>query len=188
MPKADSNNTTAAPVDRTRRRFITIAAGASIVSVGSLAAAAMPNATPEANLAPVDPIYAAIEDHKAARATWVKWVYAHGDLERELPCEKCQSRFDVWEEKIVETDDPRWIECERAVIRTSDAEMDATIPLVNITPTTRSGIITLLQHAVSNDTDGEGWPRDLVGDDGKTHCWQHFLLENVLEALAAEAT
>jgi hypothetical protein len=133
-----------------------------------------------------DPIFAAIEDHKTARATWVKWVYTHGDLENELPREKRQSSVDTWDEKIVETDDPRWIECERAVIKASDAEIDATIPLVDVTPTTRSGIIALLQYAVSNDTDGEGWPRDLVGDDGKTHCWQHFLLENILEALRAE--
>jgi hypothetical protein len=138
--------------------------------------------------ASTDPIFAAIEDHKSARAVWIANVYRHSDLEKELPREKRQSSVDVWEEKIVETDDPRWIECERAVIETSDAEIDAAIPLVDVTPTTRAGIMALLQYAVSNDTDGEGWPRDLVGDDGKTHCWQHFLLENILEALRAEVT
>jgi hypothetical protein len=133
--------------------------------------------------AEADPIFAAIEDHKAARAAWCKWVYTHGDLENELPREKRQSSLNAWGDKLVETDDPRWIECERAVIKTSDTEVDASITLVDVTPTTRSGIIALLQYAVSNDTDGEGWTRDLVGDDGRTHCWQHFLLENVLKAL-----
>jgi hypothetical protein len=125
---------------------------------------------------------------RTARAVWIANVDRHSDLENELPRDKRQSSVDSWEEKIVETDDPRWIECERAVIKTSDAEIDATIPLVDVTPTTRAGILALLQYAVSNDTDGEGWPRDLVGDDGKTHCWQHFLLENILEALGAEVT
>jgi hypothetical protein len=68
MTQADSVHSTPptnTPADTTRRRFITIAAGASIVSVGSLAAVAVPNATPEVSPAPVDPIFAAIERHKA---------------------------------------------------------------------------------------------------------------------------
>ena len=72
MTQADSVHSTPptnTPADTTRRRFITIAAGASIVSVGSLAAVAVPNAAPEANSAPVDPIYAAIEAHRTAYAT-----------------------------------------------------------------------------------------------------------------------
>jgi hypothetical protein len=32
-----------------------------------------------------DPIYAAIETHKAARATWEGWVYRHQDLALQLP-------------------------------------------------------------------------------------------------------
>jgi hypothetical protein len=145
-------------------------------------------AVPQPAAAISDPIIAAIEEHKTARAVWIKWVYTHGDLEKELPPEKRRSRVDAWGEKIVETDDPRWIECERAVDKTSNAETDATIPLVDVTPTTRFGIIALLQYAALNDTDGEGWPRDLVGDDGETHCWQHFLLKNILEALNADGT
>jgi hypothetical protein len=72
MAKADrvhSTPPTNTPVDLTRRCFITIAAGASIVSVGSLVAAAAPNAAPEVSSAPVDPIYAAIEAHRTAYAT-----------------------------------------------------------------------------------------------------------------------
>jgi hypothetical protein len=143
-------------------------------------------AVPQSATAVSDPIFAAIEEHRTARAIWIANVHRNSDLEKGLPREKRRSSVGGWEEKIVETDDPRWIESERAVIKTSDAEIDATIPLVDVTPTTRAGIVALLQYAVSNDTDGEGWPRDLVGDDGKGYCWQHFLLENILKALSAD--
>jgi len=66
------------PVDTTRRRFITIAAGASVASVGSLAAVAMP-AT--AGLAGPDPIFAAIDAfHRADAAV----VAVDGDIPDEL--------------------------------------------------------------------------------------------------------
>jgi hypothetical protein len=75
-------NASALPADPTRRRFITIAAGASIVSVGSLvAAAAAPNAMPEASSAPVDPIFAAIDAFRRADASCVA---VHGDIPDEL--------------------------------------------------------------------------------------------------------
>ena len=87
MTQADSvlsTPPTNTPVDTTRRRFITIAAGASIVSVGSLvAAAATPNATPEVSSAPVDPIYAAIEAHREAYAT-MQAVFAEHRRAHEL--------------------------------------------------------------------------------------------------------
>jgi len=82
---------------------------------------------------------------------------------------------------IVETDDPRWIESERAVMRAWEAEDDAAIRLVCIQPTTRSGFLALLDHAVAYDTDGQGWPRDLQSDDGeRTRNWHQFLLENLV--------
>jgi hypothetical protein len=52
------------PVDPTRRGFITLAVGASIISVGSLAAVAMPVSD-----VPIDPIYDVIEAHRKAHAT-----------------------------------------------------------------------------------------------------------------------
>ena len=69
MAKADSVHSTpptntsatnpARPVDPTRRRFITIAAGASIISVGSLAAVAMPIAAAALPIAAAAPAAAA---------------------------------------------------------------------------------------------------------------------------------
>jgi hypothetical protein len=106
-------------------------------------------------------------------------------LERELPRDKRRSSVDCFEERIVETDDPRWIECEREIIRTMDAESDAACTLVSISPTTLAGVLALLQYAVARDTDGEAWPRDLVSDDGtKARSWHYFLIENVAATLA----
>jgi hypothetical protein len=71
MIKADrvhSTPPTNTPIDSTRRRFLTVAAGASVASVGSLAAAAMPAAAPDSAACAVDPIYAAIEAHRKAHA------------------------------------------------------------------------------------------------------------------------
>jgi hypothetical protein len=132
-----------------------------------------------------DPILEAIEAHKAARATWIEWVYRHSDLEQELPKDKRQSNIDVWEELIIFDDDPRWIEAERELKRTSDLESDAAIVLLNVQPTTLAGILALLNYAVEADTDGVGWPDALESDDGQiTRHWQFFLIEGVAEALA----
>ena len=83
----------------------------------------------------------------------------------------------------METDDPRWIEGEREIIRTTNAADDAAIELLSVTPTTMAGLCALVEHAVTSDVDGRMWPEDLVSGDGKTRSWQHFLLENISEAL-----
>jgi hypothetical protein len=60
------------PVDPTRRRFLAVAAVASAVSAGTLAAAALALDVPQAVTVPnhgrPDPVYAAIEAHRTARA------------------------------------------------------------------------------------------------------------------------
>ena len=83
MAQVNSENSITVRVDTTRRRFITIAAGASIISVGSLAAVAMPiSATPVSD-APIDPIYDAIEAHRKAYAT-MQAVFAEHRRAHEL--------------------------------------------------------------------------------------------------------
>ena len=101
-----------------------------------------------------------------------------------MPKEKRQSNIDVWEEVIIFADDPRWIEAERELKRTSDLESDAAIVLLTVQSTTLAGILALLNYAVEADTDGVGWPDSLQSDDGKiTRHWQFFLIEGVAEAL-----
>jgi hypothetical protein len=81
----------------------------------------------------------------------------------------------------VETDDPRWIESERAIMLSFDAETDAACVLVSICPTTMAGIIALLRYANAADM---GWPDQLQSDDGtKTRSWHYFLIEMIAEAL-----
>jgi hypothetical protein len=49
MTRAETRDTTpppSTPIDKTRRRFLAVAAGASVASVGMLAVAAMPAAAP----------------------------------------------------------------------------------------------------------------------------------------------
>src|SRR5712664_1786082 len=70
MTQADSKNSTTAPIDTTRRRFLTVAAVGSIVGAGSLAfAAAAPNDVPLAVTTPrhsrPDPAFVLIADKLA---------------------------------------------------------------------------------------------------------------------------
>src|SRR5258706_10605865 len=100
MSKAETTNTT-------RRRFLSQAAGVAAGSAALTMAGAMPS--PAAGLQNVpadDPIYAAIEAHKAARAAVVSTVNANEALVEELPRDKRQSNVTAWGEEIIETDDP----------------------------------------------------------------------------------
>jgi hypothetical protein len=131
-----------------------------------------------------DPILAAIEVHRTAVAAVKPILDTHSVLECELPHDKRQSRVDVWRKEIVETDDPRWIESERAIHNAFDAEADAACVLVSICPTTIAGVIALLRYANAVDKDGEAWPRELMSDDGtKTRSWHYFLIEVIAETL-----
>jgi hypothetical protein len=138
MAKADSvhstppTNTSKISRDRTlipgRRAFLS--------GVAALSVAAGPAIT----LSP-DPIFAVIEAHTAARAMWVANVYRHSDLEKELPKDKRRSFVHVDRDELFETDDPRWIECEREVMRTFDLETGAACILVSIVPTSQAGVV-----------------------------------------------
>jgi hypothetical protein len=178
-------NTSALPTNATsagipdRRNFLAQAAGSLVFAATAGTAMA----------ATADPIFAAIENHRAVYRNLEALVSEQSRLEVSLPRERRQSSFNAWEEKIVETDDPRWIESERAVMRSFDAETDAACVLVSICPTTIAGIIALLRYANAVDKDGEAWPRELMSDDGtKTRSWHYFLIEVIAEALPGLVT
>ncbi|MCK1643077.1 hypothetical protein IVA95_37345 [Bradyrhizobium sp. 157] len=113
----------------------------------------------------------AIERHKAAHAEWVLWVDRHGKLEDELPAERRCS--DTTRDNIVETDDTRWIEAERQLDLTGGAEIEAAYTLIEVMPTTRLGVLALLDHAVVHEADRFSWPEG----------WHSGLLENLSELL-----
>jgi hypothetical protein len=159
-----------------RRAFLS---GAAAVATAAIAA----SASLPAVAAGLDPIFAAIEAHKAANVALRSQISVHSELECSLPREKRKSNVDAFGEKIVPTDDPRWIASERAVMRSFEAEADAACVLVSVRPTTMAGMLALLQYANAADTDGEAWPCDLQSDDGKVRSWHYFLIESLVEVL-----
>ncbi len=163
----------------TRRGFLSTAA-----ALAASATAAIPaNA---ANALRVDPIFAAIELHKAVRLAFENAVSRGSALDAELPSEKTRSWITVWEQAIVETDDPRWIDSVREVHRTSDAETDAACALASIAPTTMAGVVGLLQYAISIQP--EDWPEGVQSDeDTETRPWHYFLIEMLIAVLPGMA-
>jgi hypothetical protein len=132
------------PVDPTRRRLLTIAAAASIAGLSPAIAAALP----------ADPIFAAIERHRAAVVVW-------------------DAAVDVWAKF---PDGPElWLERERihdAWCDTRNALDDTGVDLINTAPTTLAGIARALNYTreqmlrddgiympsglrLADDTDGE---------------------------------
>jgi hypothetical protein len=163
----------------TRRGFLSTAA-----ALGASAAVAIPaNA---ANVFGADPILEAIELHKAARLAFEGAFSRSCALEQELPREKTRSWIVDWEEEIVETDDPRWIDSVREVHCTSEAATDASYALANVPPTTMAGVVGLLQYAISFPP--EEWPEGVASDeDTETRPWHYFLIETLIAVLPGMA-
>lgn len=155
-----------------RRAFLGASAALTVSALTGSVAALQP-----------DPVFAAIEAHRAAVAATVAAIDLHSALDEELPIERCRSKFTAWEETVVETDDPRWIAAERGVMQAHNNEEDAACVLVSEPPTTSAGVLALLQYAIAADTDGMGWPQLGSDDGGKTRSWQYFLIEMLSDAL-----
>jgi hypothetical protein len=166
--------------ETSRRGFLVQAAG--VAAGGAALGAGLP--LPALTQGALDPILAAIETHKAVYRSLADAVHTHSDLEQLLPRDKRQSSIDAWEENIVATDDPRWINSEPALHAAYDTETDAAIELITVLPTTAAELLALFEYAISADRDGELWPTGLQSDDGKrTRSWHHFLIENLSEIL-----
>ena len=163
----------------TRRGFLSTAAALAASAAVATPANAADASTP-------DPIFEVIEVHKAARLAFENAVSRGCALEQELPREKTRSWVTVWEEEIVETDDPRWIDSIREVNRASDAATDAAYALANVAPTTMAGVVGLLQYAISFPP--EEWPEGVESDeDTETRPWHTFLIEMLIAVLPGMA-
>jgi hypothetical protein len=180
MTQADSvlstppTNTSAInPVDPTRRGFITLAAGASIISVGSLAAvAAMPIAAalPTAAAATPDPAFAVIAEKLAADAAHGEAIDAQDEAERDH-----EDGSPVVQEA--------WQRCSDAcgVVNVADWRL----------ATTLAGVAAVLRFANEIEDGGMEWPAtDTVGAQG----WHYQLratmavaIEVLIKARAGEA-
>ena len=147
-----------------RRRFLSTAA--TLAAGGAALGLAIPPA-----LATDDPIFAAIEQHKAAFARVIAAIDVEQAAEAATP-------------NGMRKTDERYLEAREAVSAAWEAEGDAAIELLNVYPTTMAGVMALLKYSISADRDGETWPRHLLSDDGKTGgSWHHFLIQNLTEIL-----
>src|SRR3954464_15067790 len=142
MTRADGSNSPLMRAVTTRRRFLSTAVG---IAAGSTVLALANPVLAAGN----DPIIEAIEVHKAARLAFENAFSRGCALEQELPREKTRSWITVWEQTIVETDDPRWIDTVHEVHRASEAQTDASCALASIAPTTMAGVVSLLQYVIS---------------------------------------
>jgi hypothetical protein len=135
-----------------------------------------------------DPIYAAIEAHKAALAVTRAAIGRFGDFERQLQaCGRLQTASRHDDER------QRGEEIEAEIDEADEAEADAACDLLSVAPTTVAGVVALLTHARDYDTDGMGFPDHLIDGDWRagyhagcvedTRSWQHYLIDNLIEIL-----
>ncbi|WP_440640377.1 hypothetical protein ACSHT2_03350 [Bradyrhizobium sp. PUT101] len=87
--------------------------------------------------------------------------------------------MDAFENKIVETDDPSWIEAECEVDRTSDAETQAACDLLSVRHGRSYG-----SRAACGPADSKGWPSHVSTASGeKSRSWHTVLIENIAVVL-----
>jgi hypothetical protein len=177
-------NTSAPTPQSSRRGFLVQAAGAA--AGGAAIGAGLPLPAPSAATlqssdAEVDPIFAAIEAHRRAVAAHGEAVETEMALEVSLPEGQRQSDIKVWEEKIVETDDPRWLAAVRARWEASNSMDDLAIDLLNTEPTTVAGIEALLRYFADQE---EGlFPDNASDDDGSEETFGTYLVRHAADAL-----
>jgi hypothetical protein len=109
----------------------------------------------------------------------VEW---HSALDRELPIEKCRSFITIWDQTIVETDDPRWIDCELTVCRCHSAETKAACALISCRqcwPAWWRCCDTRLMPTRLGKDGRRWWKRMTV----RPRSWRHILLANLAEIL-----
>ena len=153
------------PVDTTRRRFLAVAAFASVAGAGSLATAMVPNDVPQAVTLPrhcgPDPAFVLIADKLA------------GDIAH---CEAIDAQDEADERGIGldEADDRCWAACH--AVNAIDWKL-ATTP-----PTTLAGVAAVLRFANEIEDAGLEWPNtDAIGPDG----W-HYQLRATMAAAIEE--
>jgi len=174
MTKADrvhstppTNTSAINTVDPTRRGFITLAAGASIISVGSLAAVAMPIAAaiPNTEAATTDPAFALIAEKLAADVAHCAAIDAQDEAESD-------------EERDPDAVEEAFQRCCVACTVVNEADWRlATTP-----PTTLAGVAAVLRFANEIEDGGMEWPAtDTIGCEG----WHYQLRATMAAAIEA---
>jgi hypothetical protein len=143
------------PRDPTRRRFLAVAAVASAVGAGSLAAAAMAASdVPQAVTVPIeaDPIHDVIEAHRKAAREHHEAVDIHCDFEE---CGMVGEKLEEYKRLTAETDE------------TYDRMEVVSLDLINTKPTTLAGILALCRYMepLFGETDQPDLPEMIEYDD-----------------------
>jgi hypothetical protein len=154
------------PPDQARRRFLAVAAGASVASVGALAVAGI--ATSD------DPAFALIAAHRAAEFAHCEVIDAQDEAE---------AKYGIRSDEAWEAADRSGAMCD---------EVNAICwKLVTTPPTTLAGVAAVLRFANEVEDAGLEWPEtDTIGPDG----WHYQLratmaaaVEALIEAQAGKA-
>jgi hypothetical protein len=161
----------------TRRKIL----GAIAAAAAATAVAAKPAAAAGIGPTAPDPIYAAIERHKAAAVIWDAAVTIRADFPdlhmNDEQAEQCKL--------LDETEDAAWESCEQAGI-----------DLIGTKPATLAGIIAAIRYVrIQMRDDGTFMPHGLEfefdsgseGDGGETLGWVDAFLETIASATAALA-
>ena len=162
MTQADSVHSTPptdTPIDPNRRRFLTVAAGASVASVGTLAVAAMPAACA------ADPAFALIAEKLAADVAHENAIDAQGEFD---------GRRDHSSDAAIEAQENSGAACHYV------NEVDWR--LAYTPPTTLAGVAAVLRFANEIEDAGLEWPHtDTIGPDG----WHYQLRATMAAAIEA---
>ena len=149
-------------IDTNRRRFLTVAAGASVASVGILAAAAaMPAAVTDSSACAIDPAFALIAVHRAAEI-------AHGEVIDAQ--DEAEDKYGIHSEEAWEAAD-RW-----------GAMGDEVNAICWKLATTLAGVAAVLRFANEVEDAGLEWPdTDTIGSEG----WHYQLRATMAAAVEA---
>jgi hypothetical protein len=134
MAQVNSENSISVLVDPTRRRFLAVAAVASVVGAGGLAAAARaPNDVPQEVTTPIgpDPIHDVIEAHRKAAREHIEALNIHCAFEE---CGMQGEKLAKYKRLTAETD--------AAYDRMEVVSLD----LINTKPTALAGILALCRY------------------------------------------
>jgi hypothetical protein len=162
------------PVDPTRRRFLTVAAAGAVgVAIPAADARVNPGHT-------ADPIYAAIERHKAACIPWDAAI----NVRAEFPKSGDPMTDEQWEQRDL---------LDEAVDEGRVILEQAGLDLVHTAPTTQAGIVTAIRYMqIQMRTDGTYMPYEIEfkfddlyeGDGGIVLGWIEAWLDTLADAAA----
>jgi hypothetical protein len=160
------------PADQARRRFLAVAAGASVASVGTLAVAAMPAAAvTDSSACAIDPAFALIAAHRAAEI-------AHGDsIDAQ---DKAEDKYGLHSAEA-------WEAADRCGAMADEVNAICW-KLATTPPTTLAGVAAVLRFANEVEDAGLEWPEtDTIGPEGWHYQFRATMAKAVETLLKAQA-